>query len=427
MPKNFLEQLSKVAVFRAREQALGTPQAQAGVSMALDLGSGLAIERTIEDDRDQLRGAEFATKLYAAGETASGKLSEKRAKPDFITFVMAYFFGQVSSQEASDGVYQHTITILNSLYPPSFTLTQRKGDSILKERFAGNLIESFNLELGDSWVGLSADVKGVGEREANYLREVVSAPENSAQITLGSNGVEGTSAAERIENVFRVRARATGSAIWTVRKAASVSGATPAVITLEQAVGTGNSNIDFYIDYIPREPAWCQFPAAIDESPLRLVDAQVIVDGYFNGSQVLGGEVISGDLLNFPIQGKNDLDLRKLADGSNELHASDAILKGRDLSIKISERLRNTVRQWQADHPETEFLSLYLKLRGAEIIPGFGYHFGADIIFPKCGILKAPVSTKGKIFSQEGDLLVMDDGNYGGIFIRTWNQESAYL
>jgi len=104
MSKNFLENLGKIAVFRTKEQSLGEPQTNSGVSMAFDLGSGLGLERTVEDDRDQIRGIEFAQSLYYAGQTASGKLSQKRAKPDLLSFALAYFFGQVQSQEVANQI-----------------------------------------------------------------------------------------------------------------------------------------------------------------------------------------------------------------------------------------------------------------------------------------------------------------------------------
>ncbi len=427
MSKNFLEAMGRIAVFRAKEQSLGEPQAGSGVSLALDLGSGLGLERTIEDDRDQLRGVELATSLYHAGSTASGKLSQKRAKPDFLSLVLAYFFGSISSREVATGIYEHVISPSPELDPPSFTLVQRRGDSILKERFSGNLIEGFSLDLGESWVGMSAEVKGIGKRETNYTHETVSTPADSLELTLAANGVEGLSAAERLENVFRVRAKDTGSNVWKVCKVTGVSAATPAVLTLEEAVGESSDPIDFHVDYLPTEPAWCDFPGEVDESPLRLVDAQVIVDGYFNGNEVLGGEIISGDLLGFSLQGKNNLEIRKLADGSNDPWASEAVRGQREIALKLSERLRNTIRQWQADHAESEQLSVHLRIRGTEIEPGSGYYFGADLIFPKCGILNAPIAVAGKILASDGDLLVMDDGNYGGVFIRAWNQVSGYL
>ena len=427
MAKNFLEALGRIALFRAKESSLGEAQESGGVSMDFDSGSGMSLSREIEDDREQIRGKELPTQIYFSFQTAQGRLSQKRVKPDFLTFVLGYFFGNLSSEEVSSGIFQHTITPNSSLYLPSFTLVQRRGDSILKERYCGNFIESFSLELGESWIGLSAELKGIGKREVNYFQEVVSAPANSTQITLSANRVEGDTEAERMENVFRVRAKDVGASFWTLCQVSGVSGDTPSVITLAQPVGTSSDLIDFYIDYIPQEPSWCEFPAPLDESPLRLVDAQVIVDGYFDGSEVQGGETISQDLLSFTIQGKNDLQIRPLADGSGEFWAGEVIRSSREITIKLSQRLRNTILQWQADHPETERISVYLKVRGAEIEPGSGYYFGADIIFPECAIIEAPISISDKFYAQEGDLLVMDDGTYSGVFIRTWNQATGYL
>ena len=427
MPKNFLEIMGRIAVFRRKEQALGEAQADSGVSMVMDTGSGLSLDRDVEDDRDQIRGAELATRLFYSGHTVSGRLSQKRVKPDLLNFVLAYFFGEARTQEVGSGIYEHIITPSNLLTLPSFTLTQRRGDSILKERYSGNLIDGFSLELGESWVSLSADVKGIGKRETNYYHEVVKANANSSQLTLSQNGVEGEGEGERIENVFRVRARDVGSNIWKLAKVIGVSQGAPAVITLQEPISQSSELIDFHIDYIPTEPDWCDFPAELDESPLRLVDARVIVDGYFDGNDVSGGEVISNDLLNFSIQGKNGLEIRKLADWSGAPWASDAVRSQREITIKISERLRNTILQWQADHPETEQISVYLRIRGAEIIPQSGYYFGADFIFPKCGILNLPVSLNGKFLAQDGDLIVMDDETHSGVFIRTWNKVSNYL
>jgi hypothetical protein len=68
-----------------------------------------------------------------------------------------------------------------------------------------------------------------------------------------------------------------------------------------------------------------------------------------------------------------------------------------------------------------------LKIRGAEIVPQSGYYFGEDLVFPKCGILNSAIAVNGKFLAQDGDLLVMDDGTYGGVWVRTWNQVSNYL
>jgi len=427
MAKNFLEQTGRIAVFRDREDPKGNPETAHGVALDLEPGSGLGLNRIIEDNRDQITGVEGATEIFYSGHTASGKLSQKRAKPDFLAFVLAHFFGACASTAVGASAYRHAITPLAELDHPSFTLVQRRGNSILKERWAGNHIESFTLELSESWASLSAEVKGWGKRELNYFHEIVPAPANSTQIALADNAVEGASAAERLENVFRVRARDAGSEVWTLPGVSAVSDADPAVISLKSAVGTSSEPIDFHVDYIPKEANWCVFPAAVDESPLKLVEARVVVDGYYNGTELIGGEVICADALSFSISGTNNLDIQHVPDGSGALHAAQSLRGGRKLSIKLSEKLKNTIRQWQADHAEAERLAVALILQGAEIDPGGGVSFGAELIFPSCGILAAPIAVHDKFLAQEGDLIALDDGIYGGVIIRCYNRQTGYL
>ena len=426
MAKNLLEQTGRIAVFRERENPKGTPAAGNGVSLLLESGSGLGLARAIEDNRDQVTGVEGATEVYYGGHTASGKLSQKRVKPDFLAFVLAHFFGACASAPAGTSAYRHTITPLADLDHPSFTLVQRRGDSILKERFAGNHIEGFTLDLGEGWAGLSADVKGWGKREVNYAREIVTAPANSTQITLSANAVEGADAAERLENVFRVRARDAGSEVWTLPGVSAVSGDAPAAIGLQNPVGTSATPIAFHVDYIPAEAAWCDFPPAVDESPLKLVEAKVVVDGWFDGEDLAGGEVLAADLFSFSITGANNLAIKHAPDGSGQLHAAQSLRSGRQLTIKLHEKLRNTIRQYQLDHAESERLAVALVLQGAEIDPG-GPRFGAELIFPSCALLAAPIAVQGGFLAQEGDLTVLDDGTYGGAIVRCYNRQTGYL
>jgi hypothetical protein len=392
-----------------------------------DSGSGLGLERIIEDDRDLITGGETPGNIFYASHTAAGKLSQKRAKPDLLAFVLAHFFGNCESTSVSTSAYQHTITPLGNLDHPSFSLIQRRGNSILKERYSGNHIEGFTLELGESWVSLSADIKGWGKREVNYEHEIVSAQANSTQITLAENAVEGADDAERLENVFRVRAKDVGEDHWTIASVSSVSSDTPAVITLATSISTSTDSIDFHVDYIPEEPDWCNFPERIDESPLKLMDAKIIVDGYYNGEEVLGGQILSGKILGFSLQGSNEINIQHVPDASGALHAGESLRGRRLLTIKLTEKLKDTIRQYQQDHAEAEFLSVYLQLRGAEIDPESGVYFGADIIFPKCGILNAPITVSGKYLAQEGDLIVLDDGTYDGVIIKCRNQQESYL
>jgi hypothetical protein len=165
----------------------------------------------------------------------------------------------------------------------------------------------------------------------------------------------------------------------------------------------------------------------VDESPLKLVEARVVADGYYNGAGLVGGEIVSADVLGFSITGSNNLAIKQAPDGSGARHAAQSLRGGRQLTVKLSEKLKNSVRQWQLDHAETERLAVALSLRGAEIDPGGGVFFGAELIFPCCGILAAPIATHDKFLAQDGDLIVLDDGTSGGMIIHCYNRQTGYL
>jgi hypothetical protein len=423
MAKNDLEIFSRIAVFRTKETEPGEPSTSSGVALDLESGSGIKSAPAVSHDGDTVHGSELPARLYASHREAAGSLSQKTAKPDFMAFVLSYFFGECDSTLVGTTAYEHTISPTQDPSLPSATVIQRRGADIFTERLSGNYIEGFTLELGDGWVSCSAEVMGTGNREVNYERETISAPANAPSITLASNGVEGDTAAERLANVYRVRAKDVGSEVWEVLEVVSVSEAVPAVITFEQALGQSGTNVDYYVDYIPVEPSWCTIPDAIDESPLKLVEAKVVVDGYFDGSDLQGGEELKADVLGFSISGKN-LELRRFPGASGP--AACAVRGGRELTVSLTESLRDTVRQYQADHPETEHVSVALLIRGAQIDSG-GEYFGAEIIFPCCGIIEAPVVVEGRRLAQAGDLVVMDDGQYGGVIIRCYNQQDGYL
>ncbi len=425
MQKSSLETVSKIAVTRSAETEPGEPSNSGAVTLELDSGAAVTSKVAAEHDGDTVHGSELPARIHAPLREASGSLSQKRAKPDFISLVLAYFFGQCQSSLVGTTAYEHVITPADGLYLPTFTALQKRGANLFTERLAGNYIESFELGLGQGWVNLSAEVLGTGARETNYEHEKVSAPANSTSITLAQNGVQGDTASERLANVYRVRAKDAGSSVWTVLAVTSVSSDVPAVISFQEAVGESGDNIDFHVDYIPVEPTWCTFPDFADESPLKLVEAKVVVDGFYDGSALQGGEELSAEVMAFSISGRNNLELSHFPGAEGP--AARACRGGRELSVSLTESLRDTVRQYQADHPETEHISVALVVRGAEIDPGSGVHFGAEIIFPRCGIMEAPVVVQGSRLAQAGDLVVMDDGQYKGAVVRCYNRQTGYL
>jgi len=424
MSKDYRESLSCTWVYRDAESPKGSPASSGGVTMPFDSGGAVRLVRDTADNSDEVAGREGPSELFPAAVTAEGTLKQTRARPDFCLFTMAYFFGQASSEASGSGAYKHTISPLADPDHPSFTLCRRHGSSVMKERFSHNLIKGFTLKLGDAWVGMEAEISGGGKRDVNYEKEIVAAASNATQLTLAANAVEGDTAADRLENVRLVRVKPDGGNAWTTVDVSSVSDATPAVLTITPP-GSTSAVADYEVFYHPSEEAWCTPPATLDESPLRLVEAKLVLDGHFDGSTVTGGITLGGDMLSCEVRGENEIELVHVPDASGSLYASESWRTARSVGVKLSRRFRDIVRQAQLDANET--MSLLLKIEGALIPDGGGARFGFDIVFPRVGVLDAPVSANEKVLAEEGDLRVLEDPTYGLGRVIGHNTVDGYL
>jgi len=424
MSKDYREALSCIWLYRDAESPKCAPSTTGGVTMPFDPGSGLRLVRDTADDGDEVAGREGPSRLFRSGVTAEGTLKQSRARPDFCLFVLAYFFGSISTEGVGAQAYKHIISPLEGPDHPSFTLCRRLGDSVMKERLAHNLVKGFSLKLGEPWVGMQADIAGGGKRDVNYAREIVSAPENATELTLASSAVEGETASERLENVRLVRVKKYGESSWTQVDVTAVSGDSPAVLAIDPP-GSGAETVDYQVYYHPEEDAWCAPPATLDESPLRLVEAKVVVDGYFDGSDVIGGTTLGGELVSCEVKGENELDIVHVPDASGGLYAAESWRASRTVTVKLARRFRDIVRQVQLD--EDDFLSLLLRIRGAPIPDGGGASFGFDMVFPRVGIVDAPVVADGKILAEEGDLKVLVDPEWGMGRVIGHNTVAGYL
>jgi len=424
MSKDYREALSCIWLYRDAESPKGTAATTGGVTKPFDSGCGFRLMRDTSDDSDEIAGREGASQLFRAALTAEGSLKQTRARPDFCLFTLAYFFGQISSEASGAAGYKHTISPLDDPDHPAFTAARRSGSSIMKERFVHNLVKGFTCSLGDAWVGMQADVVGSGKRDVNYTKEIVTAAENATQLTLASNAVEGDTAAARLENVRLVRVKEVGEQSWTVVTVTAVSDATPAMLSINAAGDTG-TNVDYEIYYHPEEASWCDPPSTLDESPLRLVESKVVVDGYFDGSDIVGGISLGGDLVSCEVKGENEIDLVHVPDAGGDLFASESWRVSRTITLKLSRRFRDIVRQVQLD--ENEIISVLLRVQGALIPDGGGARYGFDLIFPRVGIVDAPVTVSEKILAEEGDLRVLVDETYGMGMVIGYNTVSSYL
>jgi hypothetical protein len=430
--KNYITQLGKIAVMRTKESPKGTAIATSsgGVTMDMDAGSMIKLDREIENNAEQIHGSELPTETYYGRHSASGSLAQEKVKPDFLAFILSFCLGACTSTAAGTTGYRHTITrLVNNPDHPAFTEQQQHGESIIKERFAGNHIQAVTIELGDGpWVSASADIVGWGNKDDNFVRETIATAANATTFEL-TEDVQGATAAERLESFFEARAKDEGSDLWEFPTVSEVSAADPAVVTITPAVGTGTGDIDFEVTYIEDEGdlAWCTFPAKISESPLKVTCCEVRLHGLWNGTSFSGGRAVPVDeFLGMSIAITNEITIHHGPDASCSLHATDSHREGIGIEITITKKMKDAIMQASMDKSDQENIAVRLLLQGAEIDVGGGFYFGGELIFPKCRLMSDEIGDAGKTKQEVPVLQVLDDGTYDGIVAIIYNQVSAY-
>lgn len=430
--KNYITQVGKFAVMRTKESPKGTAigTASGGVTMDVDAGSMIKLDREIENNAEQIHGSEMPTETYYGRHSASGSVSQEKAKPDFLAFILSFCLGACTSTAAGSTGFKHTITRpVNNPDHPSFTEQQQHGESILKERFAGNHVSVVTIEFGDGpWVSASADIVGWGKKDENFVREAIAtaATATTAELT---EDVQGSTDAERLESFFEARAKDTGADLWEFPVVSEVSAADPAVITYSPAIGTGTGNVNLEVTYIQDEAdlSWCTFPAKISESPLKVTDCEIRLHGLWNGTSFSGGRPVPVDEgLGMSIAITPEITIHHGPDASGSLFATDSHREGLGIEITITKKMKDAIMQASMDKSDQENIAVRLLLQGAEIDIGGGFYFGGEIIFPRCRLLSDEIGDAGKIKQEVPVLQVLDDGTYDGVVAIIYNQVSAY-
>lgn len=406
----------------AKETAINTPQTL-DTSLLVDVGDYLNLEVRRENNSSEANGKEEPDIIYDNGSTASGKLTFNKLQPHQAAFMLAYGLGSVASVAAGTGK-KHTITPLQgdvdlARSNPSFTAAQRIGQTINKRRLASCFIDSLSLTFAaDDWVKGSCDVKATGLVTDTVIEESITAMDNVTSLTLAASGVQGATAQARLDSVQVVRAISGGG--YKFATVTAVSAATPAVLTITSLGGTGVSTT-YKVLYTPTEPAWATFPARVTESPLRVAQACLYLGGNWNGTSFIGGKQLAADLKSFEYSLKNNLSIEftPCAGGS---FAGRAFRGGRSQTIKLNRNMRDMLlQQYMATN---EYLGLYLLCEGA-LYDGTN-KYTVELIFPRLGILSAPISTDSKLVAESGDLQVLEDSTYGSIIANVKNLVAAY-
>jgi len=272
----------------------------------------------------------------------------------------------------------------------------------------------------DSWAKAEGGVKGTGKYTDNMTKETVNAAYNATALTLAANAVQGSDAATRLDNVHSIRVKDVTTAQWVEVSFSAVSGATPAVITISAPGGVVTLTA-YEIIYVPAEAAWCTFPSRVTEPPLRVTDLVVKLGGKWNGSSFLGGRTMDAEIESIEHNINNQMSIEYRVGGTGS-YANSALRKGRVQTLTLNRQMREFILQQKIK--DNEYFGVYMKATGAEFETGKNYY--VEVVFPRCGVLKAPISVNDKFLGEAGDLKVLEDDTYGSVRVEVANKVSGY-
>ncbi|MCK9254087.1 MAG: hypothetical protein M0P55_15160, partial [Clostridiales bacterium] len=168
--------------------------------------------------------------------------------------------------------------------------------------------------------------------------------------------------------------------------------------------------------YVPTEAAWATFPARITETPLRVSQACLYVGGGWSGTAFVGGQAMGSVLNSFEYQLNNNMDIKFSLCAGGE-YAGRAWRGGRNQVLKLNRQTRDYLLQNYM--LQNENLGVRLLCEGAEYEAGHKYTL--EMIFPRAGILTAPLSSDNGLVAEAGDLQVLEDDTYGSVIVRVKN------
>ena len=407
----------------SRETAVNTEQTL-DLSLAVGLDDIIALSMRRQNNSDEATGLEEPDYIYDNGATSQASFKFPKAQPQHFAFILAYALGLSTPAAAGTG-YQHTITPISGDIDldrsvPSFSAMQRYGKTILKRRFLSMFVDGFTASFKkDDFVALSADIKGTGAYVDNVTEETVSAAGNVTSLTLAANGVQGSTAQDRLDNVQRIRVEL-AAGVWTEVAYSAVSSATPAVITITAPAGTATA-VNYKILYTPTEAAAFTFPAKVQETPLRVSQLQVNMGGTWNGTTFSGGRTLSSEIGSIEWKFSNKLAI-EFFPGSDGAYASGAYREGREQSITIDRKMRETI--FQRHTIDNSQFGLRLLAEGA--LYDDPHKYQVEIIFPKLALLAADPKVDGKVMGETGNIQVLEDATYGSVICRVKNLATGY-
>jgi len=419
--RNYLANYNQLAVSaNLKESALNTEQ-DLDTAMLVAMATILQLDPRRESNADELTGKEEPDSVYDLGSLTGGDLTFDKAQAQHFGFGYAFGLGSPVAGAAWGDGFKHVITPASGLTLPSFTAAMKLGSMIFKRRFASMHVDQVTATFAkDSWAKLVLAVKGTGKSTTNITKETVNAAYNAESLTLASNGVQGATAAVRLDNVHHIRVQVPDTAEWVDVVFSAVSDASPAVITISAPGGVATL-CDYEIIYAPTAAAWETFPERVSEPPLRVTDLVLNIGGKWSGSAIAGGHTLSEEIESIEHVLNNQL-LIEFRVGGTGSYANYAVRQGRQQTLKLNRQARDYILQQRM--ADNEYIVVYMKATGAEFETGKNYY--VEMVFPRCNVLKAPLAINGKFLGEAGDLVVLEDDTYGSVKVTVANMTEGY-
>jgi len=394
------------------------------LSLLADINNIISRTPRRESNKDEATGKEEADTIYDLGKTSALPLSFEKAQPQHFAFLYAYGLGAAAASAAGSGVL-HTITPIDgdletARSQPSFTAAQRLGKTIVRERYASMFINQVTASFAkDSFCKVSGEAVGTGKFDASVVEESITAADDVTTLTLAANGVAGATAAERLDAIHQIKVEL-ASGVWTEVEFSAVSSATPAAITITAPAAT-SGDVTYKVLYAPTEETWMTFPARVAETPLRVSELTFRIGGKWNGTAFVGGREMGAEINSIEHNLANNGNV-EYTPGAGGSYATRYFRDGREQTLVLDREFRDYILQNYMDTNET--FGCRILAEGLEF--DTGHKYGVELIFPKLGVLEAPISVNGKRLGEKGDMTVLQDDTYGSIIVKVKNLQSGY-
>lgn len=424
--RNFLATHNLLAVSAQRQEPAINSEQELDTTLLADLNTVLNYQAVKFANREELTGKEEPDRLHDFGGKVGGTFSFSRAQPQHFAFLLAYGLGAVETAALGSTGFRHAIRprygeVDAARSNPSFTAAMRLGRQVLKRRFTSCFIDQVRVDFPkDGWAKINAAVKGTGKAGDNTCLEELAAAYNASSLTLAAQGVAGDAAVERLSNVQAVQVLNPVTQAWDEVAYNAVSEAAPGVITISPPGGSAAA-ATYRVYYLPRESGWTDFPARVEEPPLKVNQVEVTLGGRWNGSTFAGGSRLAAELRSITWTVKNYLTPENTP-GAGSGFANRAFRYGREQTLKFDRDFRDFLI---AQHlKDNDTLAIYLKAAGPEFEPGL--HYQVELVFPRVAVLAAPVGVNQRRLGEEVQFAVLEDDDYGSVIAYVQNRVSSY-